>query len=190
MPRRKQSPPRHPLSQLLRRLWSVLAGLPSRLRLALRRWRQPIAIEVLVSDPARRRSLDRQLRAIVRRLDRLVPLPDQAATAVVVQQVIHSDHSLVGAIEAVQGTGGHRLNLIRLPLQVNGTRLTTDELFAALAEQWVYLVAPDTQRVGIRAMPEGEPRPAAVTPRPLAFRPDPLAAQGSAQEERPAPKAA
>jgi hypothetical protein len=149
-----------------------------------------VPIEVLVSDPTRRRSLDGQLRAIVRKLDRLVPLPDEAETAVVVQQVIHSDSSLIGAIESVQGSGGHRMNLIRLPLQVNGTRLSTDELFAALAEQWVYLVAPDTQRVGIRAIPETEPKPATVAPRPVAFRPDPLAAQTAPQEQPPTGKAA
>lgn len=188
MPRRKQSPRRLALEGPLRRGASFFTRLGGWIRRALHRWRHPVAIEVLIADPARRRSLERNLRETVRRLDVLMPLPDELPALVLVQQVIHTDTRLIGAVEEVHATGRRRINLIRLPLQVNGTRLSIDEVLAALAEQWVYLVAPDSQRVGIRAVVETAAKQ--TGPSPVAFRPDPLAVAATAQDEQPAGRAA
>ncbi len=159
------------------------AGAARRTWRAIRQWRRPIPVEVLIADRARRRALERELRRGLARLRRVLGAPLPAELAVVVQQVIRTDRQLAGCYQLGQRPDGSRFALVRLALQVNGRRLTTDELLAVLAEQCIGVVAQQSPSVLVPV--ELEPGPAEPR-RPTPLRPDPLAAHsnGAATGER------
>lgn len=98
-----------------------------------------IPIEVLVADPRRRRKIRSELRAGVRRLQRVLGEPPADHIAVVVQQVIATDRQLAGCCQLGSHPDGSSHALWRLALEVNGRPLSSDELLAVLAEQWFAL---------------------------------------------------
>lgn len=170
-----------------RRLRAMAAWLVAALRRgwqALCRSRRPMRIEVLVTDHARRRTLERELRAGLRRLRRALGTPLPANLAVVVQQVIRTDRQLAGCYQVGPRQDGARFALIRLALQVNGRRLSTDELLAALAEQCIGLVIHDSGGPCVLVPVELEPAPPDEPSSRPRLRPDPLAphANGGAGE--------
>jgi hypothetical protein len=130
-------------------------------------------VEVLVADRTRRRIAERELRRGLHRLQRALGAPLPVELAIVVQQVIVTDRQLAGCYQVGQRPNGSRFALMRLALQVNGRRLTTDELLAALAEQYIGLA---TQECTSTLVPiDFEPGPPAESRRLAALRPDPLA---------------
>lgn len=184
--------PRHHPNRCVRRipcLRAIRAKLTKTTRQlwhALRRWRRAVPVEVLIADDARRRALERELRRGLRRLQHALgaPLPDDLA--VVVQQVIKTDRQLAGCYQIGQRPAGGRFALVRLALQVNGRRLGTDELLAALAEQCVGLAMRESGSPSVLVPVELEPVGPAELGHLRPLRPDPLAPRpnGSGAGER------
>ena len=138
---------------------------------ALRRWQPPTPVAVLIADRTRRRAVERELRCGLTHLQRVLGAPRPAELAIVVQQVITTDRQLAGCYQLGQRPDGSRFALVRLALQVNGRRLTTDELLAVLAEQCIGVLTQHSPSVLVPVELEpgpGEPR------RPAPLRPDPL----------------
>ena len=137
-----------------------------------RRRRRMVPVEVLITDRVRRRALERDLRRALTGLERAIgtPLPD--GLGVIVQHAISTDRQLAGCCHLGQHPDGSRLSLVRLALQANGRRLTTDELLAVLAEQCVTALTQHTPCVLIPI--ELDPAVAGLR-RPWPLRPDPLA---------------
>jgi hypothetical protein len=146
------------LGAALRGAWRALLGRPA------------TPIEVLVVDRARRRSVERSLGARLRRLERLLPPDPPARVVVVVQQTIGDEQPAAGRVDVAKRSGGTRCALVRLALQVDGRRLMTDEILAALCDQWVALGQTAVEPTPV----EPRPRPPAETAHLAAFRPDPL----------------
>jgi len=96
-----------------------------------------VPIEVLVTDRKRRRKIERELRAGLRQLQHVLGLPSLVETAVVVQQVITMDGQLAGCYQLRQRPDGSQSALLRVALEVNHRRLSSDELLAVVAEQWI-----------------------------------------------------
>ncbi len=163
------------------------AALLGRAWRAVRRWRRPVPVEILIADRAKRRLLERELRYGLRRLQRALGAPLPAELAVVVQQVIATERQLAGCYQLGQRPDGTRFALVRLALQVNGRRASTDELLAALAEQCVGLGHPGSASVLVPIDFEpAQPAQLAEARRRSALRPDPLAPHpnGPARGER------
>jgi hypothetical protein len=155
-------------------------------------------IQVLVTDRRLRRSLARHLHAGLHRLQGVVGDgfgTGQLQVAVVVQQTIGTGRGpLAGCCHAAERPEGSRFALIRLALEVNGRHLTTDELLAALSEQFIGLVTgqaapvgevlaawatPVADHIAPAARPlSGDPARPAPAAREAAFLPDPLAPPG------------
>ena len=150
---------------------------------AIRRWRRPVPVEILIADRAKRRRLERELRRGLRRLQRALGAPLPADLAIVVQQVIATERQLAGCYHLGQRPDGTRFALVRLALQVNGRRLSTDELLAALAEQCIGLATQGSSSV---LVPIDFERGSSAVRRPSTLRPDPLASHpnGPARGER------
>jgi hypothetical protein len=132
-----------------------------------------VPVEVLIADRTRRRMLERELRRGLRRLQRALGAPLPAGLAIVVQQVIATNRQLAGCYQLGQRPDGSRFALVRLALQVNGRRLTTEELLAALAEQYIGLATQESASVLVPI--DFEPGQQSQARRPTALRPDPLA---------------
>ncbi|MDQ2741134.1 MAG: hypothetical protein M3Z66_02365 [Chloroflexota bacterium] len=98
-----------------------------------------VPVEVLISGPWRRWLVARRLRTSVRRLQHILPLPPTLDVAVVVQTAIMAERQLPGCYQISQHPDGSRFALIRLALQVDYRHLTTDEILAVLAEQYIAL---------------------------------------------------
>jgi hypothetical protein len=130
-------------------------------------------VEVLVSDRTRRRALERELRSGLRRLQRALGAPLAADLAVIVQQVITTERQLAGCYQLGTRRDGAQFALVRLALQVNGRRLSTDELLAALTEQLVGLATQGSPSVLVPI--DFEPGQPAEARRLTALRADPLA---------------
>ena len=141
---------------------------------AVRRWRRPIPIEILVADRARHRRLQRDLRIGLRRLERALGGAFPADVAVVVQQVICTDRQLAGCYQLGHRPGGDGFALIRLALQVDGRRLDIDELLAALAEQCIGLALHGSGGTGLLVPIELQPARPAGDARGGPLPPDPL----------------
>jgi len=113
----------------------------------LRVWRFVIrgrgpAVEVLVTDSARRRVIERELRGQLRRLRHALGT-DLPVDAIVVQQVVpgeSANQERAGSTQATTRSDGRRRTVMLLALQANGRRLSTDEVLAALAIQAMTLV--------------------------------------------------
>jgi len=87
--------------------------------------------------------------------------------SVLVQQVIHTDRQLAGCYVLGQRADGSRFALVRLALQVDGHRLSTDELLAVLAEQLVGLATQQSSSVLVPIDLVPAPAPASRTARVL-----------------------
>ena len=168
--------------------WLPAAGRRLRpvLHLIRRAWRRHgrVPVAVVVADRAQRRSLERELRAALSRLERVLGRPWPADTAIIVQKVVCTDRQLAGCSQIGQRPDGARFVLIRLALQVNGRRLSTDELLAALVEQCVGVAL---RSGGPCVLVPFDLEPSEQTGRagrPAALRPDPLAPDAGAAGER------
>jgi len=96
-----------------------------------------IPLEVLLTNGSRRRKIGRELRAGLCQLQRALGPPSLIEIAVVVQQVITMDRQLAGCYQLRQRPDGSQSALLRVALEVNRTRLSSDELLAVVAEQWI-----------------------------------------------------
>ena len=143
----------------------------------------PVPIEVLISGPWRRRSVERRLSHAIRRLQRAFAAPLSLDVAVVVQAIIMTERQVPGCYHISQQPDGSRFALIRLGLQVDGRRLSADELLAVLAEQYIALAM---QSIGPSLLVpiDLDPPPSSGLQRSAALRPDPLAPQRDRAERR------
>jgi len=98
-----------------------------------------IPVEVLVGNRQQQRALRRSLVHGVRRL-RVLLGGDLPADLVVVQEVLDAGKAR-GCHCTVRRPDGSSATVIRLALHVEGRRVTTDELLAALADQCLVLLA-------------------------------------------------
>jgi len=96
-----------------------------------------VPLEVLVADGKRRQKIERELRAGLRQLQRVLGPPSLVEIAVVVQQVITMDRQLAGCCQLGQRPDGSQFALLRVALEVNHRRLSSDDLLAVVAEQWI-----------------------------------------------------
>jgi hypothetical protein len=140
---------------------------------ALRYRHDRIPIEVLVTNGTRRRKIERELRAGLRQLQRMLGERPVADVGVVVQQVITMDRQLAGCSHLGQRADGTQYALWRLALQVNGRPLAADELLAVLAEQWIGL-AKQRQGTSVLVPVDFEPSEATSSRRAHTLPPDPL----------------
>ena len=159
----------------LRALGGRLVGAARRAWQILRRWRRPIPVEILVADRARHRRLQRDLRLGLRRLERALGGSFPTDVAVVVQQVICTDRQLAGCYQLGHRPGSGGFALIRLALQVDGRRIETDELLAALAEQCIGLALHGSGGTGVLVPIELQPARPAEDAHRNPLPPDPLA---------------
>ena len=140
---------------------------------SLRHWRRRAPIEVLTADRARRVALTRELDRGLRRLQRVLGDTLPRDLAIVAQHVIATDRQLAGCYQVGQRPDGTRFALIRLALQVNGRRLTTDELLAVLAEKCIAL-ATQAGSATVLVPIDLDPAPAAEARRLPPLPADPL----------------
>ena len=133
-----------------------------------------IAVEVLLADRARRRAVERHVRATLCRLRRVLGSQFPSEAAVIVQQVVVTERQLAGCYQISHEHDGTRIALIRLALEVDGRPLTTDELLAVLAEQCIAL-AMQSAGPGLLVPIDLAPYRSDDPGRPPALRPDPLA---------------
>ena len=147
---------------------------------SLRRGRRGVPVAVVIADQVQRRTLERELQAGLGRLQRALGQPWPPDTAVIVQQVVCTDRQLAGCSQIGQRPDGTCFALIRLALQVNGRRLRTDELLAALVEQCVGLALRHSGGPSVLIPFELEPaEPIERAARPSTLRPDPLTPQAT-----------
>ena len=106
-----------------------------------------VPIEVLIADDTRRRALKRELASGVRRLQRIFGAALPTDVVVVAQQLIAKDRQPAGCFQVGMRPDGSRYAVIRLALQANGKRLSTDEVLAALTEQCIGILAQDARSV-------------------------------------------
>lgn len=132
-----------------------------------------VPIEVLVTGFWRRRSIQVRLRHAIRKLQRVLPSPLPLDVAVVVQEIIMTERQLPGCYQVSQRLDGSRFALIRLALQVDGQRLSVDELLAVLAEQYIAL-SMQQSGPGLLVPIDLAPPRSDDARRPTVLRPDPL----------------
>jgi len=96
-----------------------------------------IPLEVLLTNGSRRRKIERELRAGLRQLQHVLGPPSLVEIAIVVQQVITMDGQLAGCYQVRQRPDGSQSALLRVALEVNHRRLSSDDLLAVVAEQWI-----------------------------------------------------
>jgi len=96
-----------------------------------------VPLEVLLTNGSRRRKIERELRAGLRQLQHLLGPPSLVEIAIVVQQVITMDRQLAGCYQLRQRPDGSQSALLRVALEVNHRRLSSDDLLAVVAEQWI-----------------------------------------------------
>jgi len=139
-----------------------------------RRYRDDqVSIEVLVTNGIRRRKIERELRAGLRQLQRVLGPPSLVEIAVVVQQVITMERQLAGCYQLSQRPDGSQSALLRVALEVNHTRLSSDDLLAVVAEQWIAITnLQDGPSLLVPIEYEsGQTHPEKLAP---SLRPDPL----------------
>jgi hypothetical protein len=136
-----------------------------------------VPIEVLAASGTRRRTIEHELRAGLRQLQRILgdlPRPD---IAIVVQHVILTDRQLAGCSQLGHRPNGTPYVLWRLALQVNGRPLGSDELLAVLAEQWIAL-ANQQNGPSVLVPVDFEPQAASLSRPSPTLRPDPFMPHG------------
>jgi hypothetical protein len=163
------------------RLARLASGMRAR---AARAWRfltggRGPAIEVLLTDSARRRAIERELRIQLRNLRRALGT-DLPVNAIVVQQVLlgpGGDQERAACTRATTRADGRRRTLMVLALQANGRRFSTDEVLAALAIEAMALIG-DAGVTDLHSVtfPPSQP-PSAVRPASTAGHGDPPAAR-------------
>lgn len=156
----------------------VVASIGGAIRTAVRAYHErprSIPIEVLVADRARRRTIERDLHAGLRRLRHALGRQFPSGVAVVVQQVICTDRQLAGCYQLARRPDGVDLALVRLALQVGDRTLTTDELLSVLAEQCIGLAVHQAGGAGVLVPVELEPDRRPESRRLDMLRADPLA---------------
>ena len=139
-----------------------------------RRYRDnQVSLEVLVTNGGRRRKIERELRAGLRQLQHVLGPPSLVEIAIVVQQVITMDRQLAGCYQLGQRPDGSQSALLRVALEVNHRRLSSDDLLAVVAEQWIAIT--NLQDGPSLLVPidfeSGQTNPEKVAP---SLRPDPL----------------
>ncbi len=163
------------LTRRLRALWTLLVSRVHTILRALHRYRRRrrIPVEVLIAGRMHRRSLERTLRHGLRRLEHALGEGWSTEIAVIVQQIITTDHQLAGCYQTGPRPDGTRLTLIRLALEVDGRQFSSDELLAVLAEACIGMTR---QHSGPTVLVPVELAPVQHDPRNItALRPDPLA---------------
>ncbi|MFN8472794.1 MAG: hypothetical protein U0822_11445 [Anaerolineae bacterium] len=127
--------------EMVRHRWhAVRTWIAARVtRVQHRLHRRTLPVVVLIADKVQRCALERQLGAGLRQLEQVVRMPRDADVAVIVQHTLMTDHQLAGCYQVGQRDDGQPFALIRIALQVNGRVLSTDELLAVMAEQWIGL---------------------------------------------------
>jgi len=128
---------------------------------------------VLVTDRSRRRKIERELRAGVRQLQHILGPPPLGDIAVVVQQVILLDRQFAGCYQLGQRPDGSQSALLRVALEVNHRRLSSDDLLAVVAEQWI-AIANLQDGPSLLVPIEYESRQTDPEKRAPSLRPDPL----------------
>ena len=146
-------------------------------------------IEVVLADKTRRRSLKRELARTVRRLQNVFGELLPSDVIVVVQQAIPGERELAGCCQLAQRPNRHRFALVRLALQVNGKRLSTDEVLAALTEQLVGLALQQAPGIDIRVPIRLEPGDDGPAERRTPMPPSPLRPLRDLSADRPEPPA-
>ena len=122
----------------------------------------PTHVEVVVADARRRRSLKRDVSRGVRRLRRFLGERFPAHLAVIVQQGIYDESQPASKVQRIGRQKGGQAVVVRLALQVNGRRLSTDDILALLTEQCLRLAAgqPTDSTVTITGTtPDGDGAP-------------------------------
>ena len=142
---------------------------------AVRDWWAPAPVQVLVKDRARRRAIERDLTAGLRRLRRALGQAFPSDVVVVVQRVICADRQLAGCYQLAGHADGIGFSLIRLALQVDGREIPMDEVLSVLAEQCIGLAVQRVGGVGLLVPIELESIRRPNDGRVDAVRPDPLA---------------
>ena len=132
-----------------------------------------VPMEVLLANGTRRRQIERELQTGLRQLRRILGERPLADIAVVVQQVITTDRQLAGCCHLGHRPGGAQYALWRLALEVNSRPLSSDQLLAVLAEQWMAL-ANQQNGSSVLIPVDLEPDEASPTRRSATLRPDPL----------------
>ncbi len=151
-----------------RRVIPAVTRLTSRSRCEYR-----IPIEVLITGFWRRHSVQIRMRRATHKLQHILPPTLSLDVAVIVQHTIMTGHQLPGCYQIGQRPDGSRFALIRLSLEVDGQRLTTDEVLAVFAEQYIALAMRHNGPsllvpIDLHAARPDDPR------RPAVFRSDPL----------------
>jgi hypothetical protein len=125
----------------LARFASVIRAGATRAGRLLTGGRKP-AIAVLLTDKARRRALERELRTQLENLRRALGA-DLPLDAIVVHQVLldpGGDHERAGCTRATTRADGRKRTLMVLAMQACGRQFTIDEVLAALAVQALALL--------------------------------------------------
>jgi hypothetical protein len=141
----------------------------------IRTWLRPVPIQVLVKDRSQRRTIERDVRAGLRRLRRALGEAFPSDAVVVVQQVICTDRQLAGCYQLARHPDGAGFALIRLALQVDGRQIPMDEVLSVLAEQCIGLAVQQAGGVGLLVPIELRSIGRSDGGRVDAIRPDPLA---------------
>lgn len=162
------------LQFLVQAAWRLIGRLLSGLRAAACGQIDPIAVEVMLADRARRKGIERHVRATLCRLRRVLSSQFPSDAAVIVQQVVVTERQLSGCYQISNQHDGTRIALIRLALEVDGRLLTTDELLAVLTEQCIAL-AMQSAGPGLLVPIDLAPSRSDDRAHPPALRPDPLA---------------
>jgi hypothetical protein len=141
---------------------------------SLLRSRRGIAVEVVIADAPRRRAIASEVRRAHDQLRRALGSDLPADLVVVVQQTVMTDHPLAGCFQTHRRADGSRALIVRLALQVEGRRLSLDDVLAALADACVGIVAQSSGSSVLVPVGPAAARPAA-TALTSAIGPDPLA---------------
>jgi hypothetical protein len=134
---------RSPLARALHRIPTVAASFIRAACLrgkSLLRSRRGIPVEVVVADAPRRRAIQREVRRALHQLRRALGSDLPPDLVVMVQQTVTTDHPLAGCFQTHQRADGTRAHLVRLALHVEGRRLSTDDVLAALVDACVGIV--------------------------------------------------
>jgi len=140
---------------------------------AIRYRHNHVPLEVLVASCSRRRKIERELRTGLRQLQRVLSPLSLVEIAVVVQHVITMDRQRAGCYQLGQRPDGSQSALLRVALEVNHRRLSSDELLAVVAEQWIAIA---NQQSGPSLLVPIDYESGQTNPEKLApsLRPDPL----------------
>ena len=133
---------------LRRALESGVTAVERTLR-AFRR-RPEATVEVLIADRVRARSIQREVRAGLRRLRRLLGPALLDDLSVGVQYPLDTDPQLASRHELLARRDGGYGVLVRLALSVDGREIGTDRVLAALANECIVLAGLERSELVVR----------------------------------------